>query len=45
MAVQGVVLCDHIRSIDWRARGASFAAVAPPAVLNTVVSGVFRIVT
>ena len=32
--VTGVVLADRIRSIDWRARGAEFAARAPEEVVT-----------
>ena len=28
--VQGVVLADHVRSIDWRERGAQYTEKAPP---------------
>ena len=29
LAVQGVVLADQVKSLDWRARGAEFAARLP----------------
>ena len=29
LPVQGVVLADHVRSLDWRARRADFICVAP----------------
>jgi mRNA interferase MazF len=32
--VSGVVLCDQIRTIDWRARGAKPAGTAPAEVLT-----------
>ncbi|WP_200870662.1 MULTISPECIES: type II toxin-antitoxin system PemK/MazF family toxin [Deinococcus] len=35
-AVRGVILSDHARSLDWRARQAEFAALAPEAVLEEV---------
>src|SRR6187455_2089235 len=38
LAVGGVVLADHIRSLDWRARRAVHADVAPPDVLDEVVA-------
>ena len=31
--VSGVVLADHLKSTDWRARGAEFAGKAPDLVL------------
>ncbi|MXZ63066.1 MAG: endoribonuclease MazF [Chloroflexi bacterium] len=37
---EGVVLADQIRSQDWRARGASFAAQAPRAVMGDVLAKV-----
>ena len=30
---KGVVLADHVRSVDWRARGAKGKGRVPPAVL------------
>ena len=35
-AITGVVLADHLKSVDWRARGAEFAAAAPDAALAEV---------
>jgi mRNA interferase MazF len=32
--VQGVVLADQLRTVDWRARGARLAATVPGAVLE-----------
>ena len=34
--VTGVVLSDQIRSLDWRARRARFAAQTPPQVVSEV---------
>ena len=34
--VNGVVLVDHIRSVDWRDRGARFISKAPDATLLEV---------
>jgi mRNA interferase MazF len=36
MAVAGVVLADHVKSLDWRARGAELADRAPPSVAARV---------
>lgn len=33
-AVQGVILSDHVRSVDWRARRAEFVMAVPEAVLE-----------
>lgn len=38
LAVQGVVLADHVKSLDWAARGAALAARAPPAVTEEVLA-------
>jgi mRNA interferase MazF len=35
-AVRGVVLADHVRSIDWRERNMQFAEAAPADVLQSV---------
>jgi mRNA interferase MazF len=35
--IRGVVLADHVKSVDWRARGIEFIAAAPPeAVADTL---------
>ena len=36
LSIQGVILSDQIRSIDWRSRDAQFIITAPIALLNTV---------
>src|SRR5437588_8570531 len=36
LAVQGVVLADHIKSADWRERGSERIAAAPADVLDEV---------
>jgi mRNA interferase MazF len=33
-AVSGAVLCDHLKSLDWRERRAKFAAKAPDELLT-----------
>lgn len=35
-AISGVVLADHLRSIDWQARRADPIGVAPPSVVDEV---------
>jgi mRNA interferase MazF len=42
LAVSGVVLCDHIRNVDWQGRGVTFAGVAPTPLLFAVVGQVLR---
>jgi Growth inhibitor len=36
LAVSGVVLADHVRSIDWAARQVEFAGTVPLNVIQTV---------
>lgn len=38
LSVAGVVLVDHVRSVDWMVRRAEFADRVPPAVLREVVA-------
>src|SRR4051794_31930551 len=38
LPVSGVVLADHLRSIDWQARRAELIAAAPPSVLSDVLA-------
>jgi mRNA interferase MazF len=35
-ALAGAVLCDHLKSLDWKERRAEFAARAPEALLHDV---------
>ncbi len=37
LAVSGVVLADHVKCLDWRARRAEYAGAAPDAVVAEVV--------
>lgn len=37
MDVAGVVLADHVKSLDWHARRAELAGRVPPAVVERVV--------
>lgn len=34
LAFQGVILTDHIRSLDWRARGLKIKGQAPPEIIS-----------
>ena len=36
LPVSGVVLSDHLKSADWRARRVEYVAAAPPEVLDEV---------
>ncbi len=38
LAVSGVALSDHVKSLDWRARGAEFACAAPSEVTDEVIA-------
>lgn len=33
-SIDGAVLCGHVKSLDWRARRASFIEQAPPLVVD-----------
>jgi mRNA interferase MazF len=43
--VTGVVLSDHLRSLDWRARRADFACTAPESVVEEVLEKVNTLLT
>jgi len=36
--IQGAVLCDQIRSLDWKERKAKFIASLPPVIVEDVLS-------
>ena len=36
LPISGVVLADHLRSIDWQARRADPIGVAPPSIIDEV---------
>jgi mRNA interferase MazF len=38
LPIRGVVLADHVRSVDWRARRAILAGTVPADVLDEVVA-------
>jgi len=38
LSVEGVVLADHLRSADWKARGAAAAGRVPAAVVDDVLA-------
>lgn len=38
LVVSGVVLADHLKSVDWAARRAAFAGKAPEGVLSEVLA-------
>src|SRR5438067_13601222 len=42
--IGGVVLCDHVRSVDWRERGMQFAEKATADVLHAVVGHVAALI-
>lgn len=37
LAISGVVLADHVKSLDWRVRRADFAETAPVTVVDEVI--------
>lgn len=40
LAVQGAILADHVRSVDWRHRRAELVGTVPPEVLEAVLQRV-----
>jgi len=38
LSIRGVVLADHVRSVDWRARRAVLVGAAPATLLDEVVA-------
>jgi mRNA interferase MazF len=38
LSISGVILADHLRSIDWQARRADPAGVAPSPVVDAVLA-------
>jgi mRNA interferase MazF len=38
LPVEGVILSDHIRSLDWQARHAKFIGVAPAEIMDEVMA-------
>lgn len=38
LPVSGVILADHVKSADWRARQAAFICALPPAILLDVLA-------
>lgn len=38
MKIKGVVLADHVKSLDWRARGARIIERVPPSVLTDILA-------
>ena len=43
LRVTGGVLCDHLRSVDWLARGAQFQGKAPAITINEVLARIYAI--
>lgn len=43
--INGVVLCDHIKSVDWRMRHTLFIQKIPPAYLAAIQSKIVRLLT
>jgi mRNA interferase MazF len=44
LKVQGAVLCDQVKSVDWRARRASRLGTVPDAVLHEVTARILALV-
>ena len=45
LRVQGVILADHVRSLDWRKRRAEFICVAPDEVVEDVAAKVHALIS
>ena len=45
IGVEGVVLADQIRSLDWRARRASFIAVLPKDIVREIINMVWLLLS
>jgi mRNA interferase MazF len=45
LAVNGVVLADHVKSLDWHARRAVFADTAPAATVDEVIQKLGTLLT
>jgi mRNA interferase MazF len=43
LPIRGVILSDHVKSLDWQARHVSFIAVAGDDVLNNVAERLARL--
>lgn len=44
LPIQGVLLCDQIKSQDWQARGVRFAGVVPAPFMFTVASMILPLI-
>ena len=38
LEITGVVLCHHVKSLDWRSRGARFVCRAPDEIVRDVIA-------
>jgi mRNA interferase MazF len=45
LPVSGVVLADHVRNLDWRARGAEFIGRFPEPAVNEIAAVITSILT
>jgi mRNA interferase MazF len=43
LAISGVVLSDHVKSIDWKTRGATFVCTAPDTLIMRVLEKIARL--
>lgn len=43
--VEGVILSDQVKTLDWRAREAEIAGTAPPNVLSEVLQKLYTLLT
>jgi mRNA interferase MazF len=43
LAVTGVILADHVRSVDWQARAAEFICALPQATVDDVLAKLYTL--
>lgn len=43
--ISGVILSDHIKSLDWKIKDAKFICILPPGTLNEVIDKIQVIIT
>lgn len=43
--IKGVALSDHLKNMDWKARGVTFAAKAPAAIIEQVTANIAALIS
>jgi mRNA interferase MazF len=44
MGISGAVLCDHVKSLDWKARNASLVAALPVALVREIQARIMALI-